>query len=61
MGFSFDKENYYFCLEMSCPDQLSLEQLLLFILTSFASKAAFLWVSSPSLSEDCCLLLLWTL
>lgn len=46
VGFSFDKENYYFCLETSSDDQLSVEVLLLFILTTFGSRSAFLCVFS---------------
>lgn len=61
MGFSFDKENYCFCLETSSPGVLSVEVLLLFILTMFGSRAAFLCVSSASLSGDCCIVLPRTL
>lgn len=61
VGFSFDKENYYFCLETSCDDRLSVEVLLLFILTTLGSRSAFLRVSSPSLSGDCCIQFLWKL
>lgn len=61
VGFSFDKENYYFCLETSCPDGLSVEVLLLFILTTFGSRAVSLCVSSLSLSGDRCIVFLWSL
>lgn len=61
VGFSFDKESYDFGLEMSCPDRLSVEVLPLFILTTFGSRSAFLCVSSPSLSGDCSILVLWIL
>lgn len=46
VGFSFGRENYYFCLETSCPARLAVEVFPLCVLTAFGSRSEFLCLFS---------------